>query len=91
MKILEKSSPSRGNGQGPWGAMETDFIEALRRLVRPQKCELKGKGSVIKSQIEEGSGNRGIRDTHVASIWLLYAHIVCKIISLPGAQKIVAN
>lgn len=51
MKILEKSSPGRGNGLGPWGVMETDFIEALWRLVRLQKCELKGKGSVIKSQI----------------------------------------
>lgn len=51
LKTLEESSPGRGNGQGPWGMMETDLIEALQKLVRLQKHELQGKRSVMKSHI----------------------------------------
>lgn len=41
----------RGNGQGPWGMMDTDLVEALQKLVRLQKHELEGKRSVMKSHI----------------------------------------
>lgn len=83
LKIWEKISPGRGNGQGPWGRMETDLIETGRKAGETAEEWATEKG--ISNEFIDTRGTRPhrderMRDTHLADIWLLYTHITCKML-----------